>query len=80
MKVKHIVASTLLCRVLFAISFTAGTLGFASAYFPEYAKAKFAAAIIFKMLKEEPKIDSMKTDGTKPVINSVHYQMRTELI
>uniref|UniRef100_A0A9J2Q415 Uncharacterized protein n=1 Tax=Ascaris lumbricoides TaxID=6252 RepID=A0A9J2Q415_ASCLU len=56
-------------KVLFAISFTAGTLGFASAYFPEYAKAKFAAAIIFKMLKEEPKIDSMKTDGTKPEIS-----------
>uniref|UniRef100_A0A914R2J6 ABC transporter domain-containing protein n=1 Tax=Parascaris equorum TaxID=6256 RepID=A0A914R2J6_PAREQ len=49
--------------VLFAISFTAGTLGFASAYFPEYAKAKFAAAIIFKMLKEEPKIDKRPEVG-----------------
>ncbi|VDK42595.1 unnamed protein product [Anisakis simplex] len=52
-------------RVLFAISFTAGSAGYASAYFPEYAKAKFAAGIIFKMLGEKPKIDCMGKDGTK---------------
>ncbi|KHN76604.1 Multidrug resistance protein pgp-1, partial [Toxocara canis] len=56
-------------KVLFAISFTAGSLGFASAYFPEYAKAKFAAGIIFKMLEEKPKIDSMAKSGIKPEIN-----------
>ncbi|VDK59072.1 unnamed protein product [Cylicostephanus goldi] len=53
-------------RVLFAISFTAGSLGFASAYFPEYIKATFAAGLIFNMLKEEPKIDGMTDKGKRP--------------
>uniref|UniRef100_A0A914WVT4 ABC-type xenobiotic transporter n=1 Tax=Plectus sambesii TaxID=2011161 RepID=A0A914WVT4_9BILA len=55
-------------RVLFAISFTAGSLGWASAFFPEYIKARFAAGILFKMLREEPKIDSFSTAGMKPQI------------
>uniref|UniRef100_A0A914VZ75 Uncharacterized protein n=1 Tax=Plectus sambesii TaxID=2011161 RepID=A0A914VZ75_9BILA len=55
-------------RVLFAISFTAGSLGMASAYFPEYMKAQFAAGILFKMLREQPKIDSFSTAGDKPKI------------
>ncbi|KAH7697576.1 multi-drug resistance protein 1, partial [Aphelenchoides avenae] len=50
-------------KVLFAISFTSGSLGFASAYFPEYSKARLAAGIIFKMLAEHPKIDSMMQGG-----------------
>nr|AJM87336.1 P-glycoprotein [Cylicocyclus elongatus] len=53
-------------RVLFAISFTAGSLGFASAYFPEYVKATFAAGLIFNMLKDEPRIDGMTDKGKKP--------------
>ncbi|MFH4979050.1 hypothetical protein AB6A40_005759 [Gnathostoma spinigerum] len=52
-------------RVLFAISFTAGNIGFASAYFPEYVKAKFAAGIIFKMLGDKPKIDNVSRTGKK---------------
>uniref|UniRef100_A0A0K0DPF4 ABC transporter permease n=1 Tax=Angiostrongylus cantonensis TaxID=6313 RepID=A0A0K0DPF4_ANGCA len=39
-------------RVLYAISFTARTLGFAT-YVPEYIKATFAAGLIFSMLQEE---------------------------
>ncbi|CAD5220372.1 unnamed protein product [Bursaphelenchus okinawaensis] len=50
-------------RCLFAISFTAGSMGYASAYFPEYAKARFAAGIIFKMLSEEPKVDNQSSVG-----------------
>ncbi|CAI4228037.1 unnamed protein product [Auanema sp. JU1783] len=56
-------------RVLFAISFTAGSLGFASAYFPEYVKATFAAGLIFKMLDEEPSIDGMTSNGDKPKLS-----------
>ncbi|WKY07556.1 hypothetical protein Q1695_007208 [Nippostrongylus brasiliensis] len=52
-------------KVLFSISFTAGSLGFASAYFPEYIKATFAAGLIFNMLQEEPHIDGM-TDKERP--------------
>lgn len=54
-------------RSLYAISFTAGSMGFASSYFPEYLKAKFAAGLIFKMLHDEPKIDSLAKGGKKPV-------------
>ncbi|KAH7730954.1 bile salt export pump [Aphelenchoides avenae] len=53
-------------RTLYAISFTAGGLGFASAYFPEYMKAKLAAGIIFKMLHEDPAIDNLSTGGKRP--------------
>lgn len=42
-------------------------MGFASSYFPEYLKAKFAAGLIFKMLADEPKIDSLSKGGKKPV-------------
>ncbi|PIO53837.1 hypothetical protein TELCIR_24813 [Teladorsagia circumcincta] len=55
-------------RVLFAISFTAGSMGFASSYFPEYIKATFAAGLIFHMLEEEPRIDGMTSNGKKPKI------------
>ncbi|EYC19306.1 hypothetical protein Y032_0024g1008 [Ancylostoma ceylanicum] len=67
-------------RVLFAISFTAGSMGFASAYFPEYIKATFAAGLIFNMLQEEPRIDGMTTNGKKPklsgsvTLNNVYFK------
>lgn len=48
---------------MFAIQFSATSIGFASAYFPEYAKAKFAAGLIFKMLGETPQIDNMSKGG-----------------
>ncbi|VDO37314.1 unnamed protein product [Haemonchus placei] len=55
-------------RVELAISFTAGSLGFASSYFPEYIKATFAAGLIFHMLEEKPRIDGMSSNGKKPEI------------
>uniref|UniRef100_A0A1I7V2Y6 p-glycoprotein n=1 Tax=Caenorhabditis tropicalis TaxID=1561998 RepID=A0A1I7V2Y6_9PELO len=56
-------------RVLFAISFSFGTIGFAASYFPEYIKATFAAGLIFNMLEEEPRIDGMTDAGTFPKLN-----------
>uniref|UniRef100_A0A8R1EVH8 Uncharacterized protein n=1 Tax=Caenorhabditis japonica TaxID=281687 RepID=A0A8R1EVH8_CAEJA len=53
-------------RVLFAISFSFGNIGHAATYFPEYIKATLAAGLIFKMLEEEPRIDGMSDNGTKP--------------
>lgn len=41
------------CRTLFAISFSAGSLGQVAAYFGEYAKATFAAGLIFKVAMNE---------------------------
>uniref|UniRef100_A0A914DVT8 p-glycoprotein n=1 Tax=Acrobeloides nanus TaxID=290746 RepID=A0A914DVT8_9BILA len=62
-------------RVLFAISFTASTAGWAASYFPEYSKARLAAGIIFKMLGEKPKIDSLMPGGKKANIHgSVHIK------
>ncbi|CAJ0936179.1 unnamed protein product, partial [Mesorhabditis belari] len=56
-------------RVMMAIQFSSTSLGFASAYFPEYAKAKFAAGLIFKMLAETPKIDNLSRGGKLTPIN-----------
>ncbi|CAL2047788.1 unnamed protein product [Caenorhabditis brenneri] len=56
-------------RVLFAISFSFGTIGFAASYFPEYIKATFAAGLIFNMLEEEPRIDGMTNAGTLPKLS-----------
>jgi ATP-binding cassette subfamily B (MDR/TAP) protein 1 len=52
-------------RTLYAISFTAGSMGFASAYFPEYIKAKLAAGLIFKMLEENPAVDNLSDEGLR---------------
>lgn len=65
-------------RVINAINFTVGHVGYAASYFPEYAKARLAAGIeidllksllgiIFKMLAEKPKIDSFMLGGKKIV-------------
>ncbi|ULT92827.1 hypothetical protein L3Y34_010131 [Caenorhabditis briggsae] len=56
-------------KVLFAISFSFGTIGFAASYFPEYIKATFAAGLIFNMLEEEPRIDGMTNAGTLPALS-----------
>ncbi|KAE9555670.1 hypothetical protein FO519_001141 [Halicephalobus sp. NKZ332] len=66
-------------RTLYAISFTAGSMGFASAYFPEYMKAKLAAGLIFKMLETEPNVDNMSdsgipADSIKGHVNLHHVQ------
>ncbi|KAI6201627.1 P-glycoprotein-9 [Aphelenchoides besseyi] len=50
-------------RTLFAVSFCAGSIGFASSYFPEYTKARFAAGLIFKMLNEKPEFDNASKYG-----------------
>ena len=50
------------------VTLTSIGLGAITAYFPEYMKAKMAASLVFKMIDEEPKIDSMTGKGTKPDI------------
>ncbi|PAV59795.1 hypothetical protein WR25_25744 isoform A [Diploscapter pachys] len=68
--VKSIVSNPMnILRTLFAISFSAGSLGQVAAYFGEYAKATFAAGLVFKMLEEEPLIDGVTNRGKKPTIN-----------
>lgn len=65
---------------MFAISFSGGSVGFAASYFPEYNKAKLAAGIIFKMLKEKPSFDSFTEEGKKTPIQgnisfkSIHFR------
>ncbi|KAE9554873.1 hypothetical protein FO519_001901 [Halicephalobus sp. NKZ332] len=62
-------------KVLMAISFSMGNIGFAAAYFPEYKKARLAAGIIFKMLGEVPEIDSFSDEGSKEEISgNVHFK------
>ncbi|VDP55399.1 unnamed protein product [Heligmosomoides polygyrus] len=52
-------------RVMYAITISSSTLGFASSYFPEYMKATFAGGIIFNMLQQKPGIDNLTADGKK---------------
>src|SRR5690348_11111628 len=54
-------------RVFFAIAFCGMTVGWATSYFPEYAKARMSGALIFKMLREEPRIDGCSKSGLKTV-------------
>ncbi len=60
-------------RVFTALLFAGFALGLVSAYFPEYIKAKISAALIFKMINEKPKIDSMSTTGLKPVSFDIFF-------
>uniref|UniRef100_A0A8R1EEG6 Uncharacterized protein n=1 Tax=Caenorhabditis japonica TaxID=281687 RepID=A0A8R1EEG6_CAEJA len=52
-------------RVMYAITISTSTLGFATSYFPEYAKATFAGGIIFGMLRQKSKINSLSLEGEK---------------
>ncbi|KJH44478.1 ABC transporter, ATP-binding protein [Dictyocaulus viviparus] len=52
-------------RVMYAITISSSTLGFASSFFPEYMKAKFAGGIIFNMLRQKSKIDNISSEGKK---------------
>ncbi|CAD6197152.1 unnamed protein product [Caenorhabditis auriculariae] len=52
-------------RVMYAVTISASTLGFATSYFPEYMKATFAGGIIFKMLRQQSAIDSLSASGDK---------------
>lgn len=54
-------------RVMYAISISATTLGFATSYFPEYMKARLAGGIIFSMLKERSNINNLDPTGEKEV-------------
>ncbi|CAJ0565333.1 unnamed protein product, partial [Mesorhabditis spiculigera] len=65
----HITNPINVMRVMMAIQFSSSSLGFASAYFPEYAKAKFAAGLIFKMLGESPSIDNLSQGGKRTTIH-----------
>ncbi|XDV29988.1 hypothetical protein PO909_033000 [Leuciscus waleckii] len=50
-------------RVISALVTSATALGRASSFTPDYAKAKIAAAQIFKLLDRVPKINISKTEG-----------------
>lgn len=54
-------------RVFSAIVFGAMALGQASAFAPDYTKAKLAANRIFYLLDSQPSIDSSSDDGEKLV-------------
>ncbi|CAI4223777.1 unnamed protein product [Auanema sp. JU1783] len=66
-------------RVMYAISISATTLGFATAYIPEYMKARLAGGIIFGMLEKKSQIDSLTHDGKRVKItgaitfDNVHF-------
>uniref|UniRef100_A0A0N5C259 ABC-type xenobiotic transporter n=1 Tax=Strongyloides papillosus TaxID=174720 RepID=A0A0N5C259_STREA len=60
----HIVPLNVM-KCIFAFAFTAQSIGFASAYFPEYVKARLASGIVFKMLREKSAIESLTDCGKK---------------
>lgn len=61
-------------RVFMAVIFGALSVGQASAFAPNYAKAKISANRIFAILDRNPLIDNYSTEGEKPV------RMRVELL
>ena len=54
-------------RVIIALIFGAFSIGQASAYAPNYAKAKLSANRIFSLLDREPIIDGYSTNGDELV-------------
>ena len=54
-------------RVFSAIVFGAMSVGQASAFVPDYGKAKSAAGRIFFLLDIVPEIDTFSDEGEKPV-------------
>ena len=60
-------------RVFMAIIFGAFAIGQASAFAPDYAKAKLSANRIFFMLDKMPAIDNYSEEGKKLVSDKNHY-------
>lgn len=56
-----------------AVVFGAMAVGQASAFAPDYGKAKAAAARVFALVDQQPTIDSYSTEGTKPVSNQPFF-------
>ena len=54
-------------RVFMAVVFGALSVGQASAFAPNYAKAKLSANRIFAILDRKPEIDNFSEEGEKPV-------------
>ena len=52
-------------RVISAVVISGQALGKASSFTPDYAKAKIAAAQLFKLLDRVPKISISHADGEK---------------
>ncbi|XP_049583781.1 bile salt export pump isoform X2 [Syngnathus scovelli] len=52
-------------RVISTVVISGTALGKASSFTPDYAKAKTAAAHLFKLLDQRPKISTSSTDGDK---------------
>uniref|UniRef100_A0A0K0FAK5 ABC-type xenobiotic transporter n=1 Tax=Strongyloides venezuelensis TaxID=75913 RepID=A0A0K0FAK5_STRVS len=52
-------------KCIVAFGLTSQSIGFASAYFPEYVKARLASGIVFKMLGEKSTIESLTDGGRK---------------
>lgn len=52
-------------RVISAVVISGTALGRASSFTPDYAKAKIAAAQLFKLFDRVPKISISQTDGQK---------------
>ncbi|CAJ0931151.1 unnamed protein product, partial [Mesorhabditis belari] len=62
-------------RVMYAVSISTTTVGFATSYFPEYMKARFAGGIIFSMLRERSNMDNLSTKGLRnKVTGSVAFE------
>lgn len=53
------------------------TLGALVSYLPDFAKAKMAAALMFKLMDEVPSVDGMSESGSRPEIEG-NIKVRTE--
>ncbi|KHJ40713.1 ABC transporter, ATP-binding protein [Trichuris suis] len=55
-------------RVFFALTFCGMSMGQASCFIPDLAKARVSAASVFRMIQTKPKIDSCSAVGLKPAL------------
>ncbi|KAI6211343.1 Multidrug resistance protein pgp-3 [Aphelenchoides besseyi] len=72
-------------QVIEALNMASISIMTAATYFPEYLRARVSAGLMFKMMNEEPSIDSMAKGGKQPKIvgnvtlNNVYFAYPTTL-
>lgn len=54
-------------QVIEALNMASISIMTAANYFPEYVRARVSAGLMFKMMREEPQVDSCSNQGKRPV-------------
>jgi len=55
-------------RVFFCVAFSAVSVGQATSFIPDYAKANLAAGLIFNLIETKSTIDPCSREGLRPIL------------